>query len=558
MWCALFLGVVACATFVPQQGWNESFGPVVPHDNFPADCSLCHTGSDWHTLRADFKFDHEQRTGVALVGAHTKASCLLCHNDRGPVKQFAAQGCSGCHEDPHQTRLGRNCSDCHNENTWQPREAIALHDRTRFPLVGAHAAVACFRCHAGAQVGNFAGATAECSSCHQADRARTTNPNHTLLGYSQACEQCHVPLGWQPARFDHPGTFPLTNGHAGRACAECHSTPNSFNGQSTACVSCHNDDYATSTTPSHAAAGFSTDCLQCHDTRTFSNSRWSHPSSFALTFGHAGRDCMACHTGQVYAGTPTACNGCHMANYQATQSPNHVAGGYPTDCTGCHNTSAWRGAGQGHPASFPLTNSHSIACNACHTTPGIFTGQSTDCVSCHLTNYQGAQNPNHVAGGYPTDCTGCHNTSSWHGAGIGHPSSFPLTNAHARACTDCHTTPGIYTGQNPACVSCHLPDYQGTTNPPHVSFGMSQTCQDCHGTTVWSNGTFQHNFPITSGAHRNIPCFDCHNNASNRTAFSCIDCHEHRQSSMNSKHSGVNNYAWVSARCYQCHPNGRH
>ena len=87
---------------------------------------------------------------------------------------------------------------------------------------------------------------------------------------------------------------------------------------------------------------------------------------------------------------------------------------------------------------------------------------------------------------------------------------------------------------------------------------MSQQCQDCHGTTVWSNGTFQHTFPITSGEHRNMACFDCHNNASNRVAFSCIDCHEHRQTKMNSEHQGVNNYVWASASCYQCHPNGRH
>lgn len=486
LWCLLFVGVVACATFVPQQGWNASFGPVVPHDNFPADCSLCHTGSDWHTLRADFQFDHEQRTGVALAGAHRTASCLMCHNDRGPVQQFAAQGCSGCHEDPHQTRLGRSCGDCHNESTWQPREAIALHDRTRFPLVGAHAAVACFRCHAGAQVGNFAGATAECSACHQADLARTTNPNHTLLGYSQDCQQCHVPLGWKPARFAHPESFPLTNAHAGRLCVECHTTPNAFQGQSSACASCHTDNYAGTTAPGHAAAGFGTDCAQCHDTRTFRTANWSHPGSFALTFGHAGRDCTACHIGQVYAGTPTTCNGCHMSSYQSAQNPNHVAGGYPTDCQSCHNTAAWRGAGLGHPASFPLTN------------------------------------------------------------------------AHARACTACHTTPGVYTGQNPACVSCHLTTYQNTTNPPHVSFQMSQQCQDCHGTTVWSNGTFQHTFPITSGEHRNMACFDCHNNASNRVAFSCIDCHEHRQTKMNSEHQGVNNYVWASASCYQCHPNGRH
>jgi hypothetical protein len=337
----VLFAVVACAQFVPQHGWDPAFGPVVPHDRFPADCSLCHTGSDWHTLRADFRFDHAQSTGVPLVGAHANAGCLLCHNDRGPVQQFAAIGCAGCHDDPHQTRLGRNCADCHDERTWYPREAIALHDRTRFPLVGPHAAAACFRCHPGAPVANFAGASSQCSHCHANDRARATNPDHVALGYSLDCERCHLPLTWKPARFEH---------------------------------------------------------------------------------------------------TPT----------------------------------------------------------------------------------------------------------------------FPLQNSHRRECSSCHTTPGVFTGLNPACASCHLAAYLGTTNPPHVSFQMSQQCQNCHGTTVWSQGTFVHRFPITSGAHGNLACFDCHNNAGNRIAFSCIDCHEHGQTRANDKHQNVAGYVWATANCYQCHPTGRH
>ena len=85
----MFALAVACATFVPQQGWNPAAGPVVPHDTFPGDCSLCHKGGDWHSLREDFTFDHGARTGTALEGAHKNAGCLLCHNDRGPVQQFS-------------------------------------------------------------------------------------------------------------------------------------------------------------------------------------------------------------------------------------------------------------------------------------------------------------------------------------------------------------------------------------------------------------------------------------------------------------------------------------
>ena len=74
----LALFAVACVVRGPadvrQHRWWSGLGPVLPHDTFPADCSLCHTGEGWHELREDFEFDHEQQTGVALLGAHSSAT----------------------------------------------------------------------------------------------------------------------------------------------------------------------------------------------------------------------------------------------------------------------------------------------------------------------------------------------------------------------------------------------------------------------------------------------------------------------------------------------------
>ena len=66
-------------------------------------------------------------------------------------------------------------------------------------------------------------------------------------------------------------------------------------------------------------------------------------------------------------------------------------------------------------------------------------------------------------------------------------------------------------------------------------------------------------FPIYSGKHQGEwnTCADCHKTATNYSQFSCIDCHEHNQSDMQSKHSDVANYTWTSAACYSCHPKGR-
>lgn len=186
----------------PRHGWWAQLGPVIPHESFPADCRSCHVPENWHTLVSDFEFDHEALTGVALNGAHNQALCLRCHNDRGPVTTFAERGCMGCHEDLHKGTLGSRCDECHTESTWQPVGQIALHDRTRFPLVGVHASVSCRRCHPGAEVGVFLPQDNECISCHASDLARANNPDHLALGFVNRCDSCHKPTFWNDAELD--------------------------------------------------------------------------------------------------------------------------------------------------------------------------------------------------------------------------------------------------------------------------------------------------------------------------------------------------------------------
>ncbi len=166
--CALAYLVVACVANVnytgPVQRWWEDRGPVVRHDSFPADCTLCHIEGSWNRIRSDFKFDHLAETGVALKGAHATAECLRCHNDRGPVQVFAQRGCRGCHEDVHRGQLGEMCNSCHGEDSWRVFDFIAEHNATRMPLTGAHAAAACWSCHPGAQNGEFTRLDPDCAS----------------------------------------------------------------------------------------------------------------------------------------------------------------------------------------------------------------------------------------------------------------------------------------------------------------------------------------------------------------------------------------------------------
>ena len=201
---ALSFLVVACVLDRPGSGelhrWWSGLGPVLPHDTFPGDCKLCHVGKGWNDLTEDFQFDHKKETGVPLNGAHGRAKCLRCHNDRGPVAVFQAKGCAGCHEDYHYGELGRECTSCHGEQTWRPQGQIARHYRTRFPLTGAHASVACHRCHPGSRVGNFLPTNPECLSCHRDEINNANNPPHIPLGYVNNCDRCHMPTFWNQTR----------------------------------------------------------------------------------------------------------------------------------------------------------------------------------------------------------------------------------------------------------------------------------------------------------------------------------------------------------------------
>lgn len=256
----LSLACITCTSFFPRHNWSQKWGPLVPHDTFPGDCGLCHVPERWDTLRVDFEFDHEGETGFALQGAHVRAACLRCHNDRGPVSVFMERGCGGCHPDPHGATLGVDCEKCHVQTTWAPLPLVADHESTRFPLVGLHAVAPCESCHPRSANGFFAGAQVECHFCHQREAA-LASPSHVVNGWIVNCEDCHSPSSWRAPLFDHT-FFPLVGGHAGLTCGQCHPG-DLFVPIPATCFSCHQNDYLNA--PNHVANGFSTDCEDCHN-----------------------------------------------------------------------------------------------------------------------------------------------------------------------------------------------------------------------------------------------------------------------------------------------------
>ncbi len=300
----------ASDTKVRPQEWRESRGPVIPHDKFPSDCTLCHAKGSWHEIRKDFVFDHAKETGTPLNGAHAQAQCLRCHNDRGDVSVFSKRGCAGCHEDIHRGRLGIQCTSCHSENTWNPTGIYAMHSRTRFPLTGIHVGVACFRCHPAAESGQFLGADPRCEACHRNDALQAKSMDHVALGQLTNCQLCHSGVTWSDARFNHAG---ITNG----------------------CVRCHQNEYNATTNPNHAASGFGTNCEACHNTASWRPASFNH--RFPLTGPH-NVGCAQCHTTpgnyKVYD-----CTRCHAHDKPTMDDKHKAVKGYlwvSTACVSCH------------------------------------------------------------------------------------------------------------------------------------------------------------------------------------------------------------------------------
>ncbi|MFQ5845671.1 MAG: hypothetical protein ACE5JG_11860 [Planctomycetota bacterium] len=387
-----------CGTTVatPRQGWNERWGPLVPHKTFPTECKICHVPEGWDVIREDFSFDHEKETGFALEGAHRGAACLRCHNDFGPVQVYVARGCGGCHLDPHEGNLGGECARCHGQENWEPEGLIAEHARTRFPLVGAHAAVACELCHRRGPAGDFRGAPTRCELCHRQALASAVSPNHLANGWVTHCERCHRPTTWRGRGFIH--AFPLTEGHAGLACTRCHVGGN-FGPISADCYSCHQADYQRA--PNHVANNFSRTCQSCHGVETWKGAVFDHP--FPLTGGHAGLACTRCHVGGNFGPISADCYSCHQADYQ--RAPNHVANNFSRTCQNCHTVQTWQGAVFDHP--FPLKGPHQVDCAVCH--PG---GTNTfTCLVCHQHSQTKMDRKHKDVAGYrylSAACVQCH------------------------------------------------------------------------------------------------------------------------------------------------------
>jgi len=527
---------------------------VNPHGPTVGSCQNCHTYTSWKPIRSMPEFSHDQ-TRYPLRGMHQDVPCAKCHTSM--VFKNVSTHCADCHADIHMRQFGGNCEQCHSVKGWQVSTRQIQNHTNRFPLVGAHAMADCADCHKSAAVGQFVGLSTACYSCHAQD-AKKAPIDHS--SFPSTCDSCHSVDNWFGARFDHLAVtgYALTGMHATLECTACHAN-NHFKGTPSACFSCHQKDWTSTSNPPHAQTNFPHDCGVCHSTTDWQSARFDHAAytGYALTGMHATLTCVQCHANNQYTNTPTDCYQCHKQDYTSASNPNHVSGGFPQSCAQCHTTSGWSPASFDHSKTgFPLTGAHvSTPCGQCHVNNN-YTSISPACYSCHSKEFNSAStNPNHVSAGFPQNCAICHNTTSWSSATFGHTAytGYALTGMHATlTCTQCHSKG--YSNTPVACYGCHQADFTSTSSPNHVNAGFPTDCSICHTTAGWSPSSFDHSktsFPLT-GAHLTTACTQCHvNNNYTSLSTSCYGCHSALYNSPSTNPNHVS--AGFPQDCSVCH-----
>ncbi len=360
-------------------------------DAIKQECTHCHTdhkGRDFDIVLLDREIFNHAVTNFELRDAHKSVPCGGCHAQN--VKFRDAPGrCFDCHkaEDPHKGRLGEACDSCHGEALWRRVKAFD-HDKTKFPLLGAHRDVACAACHVGER---YKGIGMACVDCHRIQDVHTGR-------YGAKCESCHEQNKWTTIRFNHDKDtkFPLRGAHAKVKCDTCH-TGDLREKLATTCVSCHRKD-------DRHEAQLGGRCEQCHGEDNWRRiASFDHDiTRFPLIGRHAVATCEECHRSWRFKDAALACASCHR--------DEHHEGRLGTSCARCHNPNGWTLWRFDHDTQthFPLTGAHrGLDCHACHVTKNVTKiALPKDCYACH-------QKDDVHRGALGRTCDRCHVTSSF-------------------------------------------------------------------------------------------------------------------------------------------------
>jgi hypothetical protein len=330
----------------------------VHEGRFGPRCATCHSTDGWRVIRnpSEERAFHD-KTRFPLKGEHLDVDCKACHGpfpgQPAKFKGLEHDDCADCHPDAHEGQLkspgkpkGPDCEKCHSVDGFLPvRFTLAQHQKTRYPLEGAHQTVACSSCHPKAPTLvekvplvirldlkrkkrpelfsfaaiDFSGALDKCDSCH--------GDVHQGQLKDKPCAKCHQNASFTKLSFDHntDSKYPLTGKHAQVGCDKCHAPekkggPVKYRGLDKTCAGCHPDVHV-----SQFVVQGKTDCERCHSTKAFKpveNFKHEPPfTDYLLEGKHATVACEACHKKvEVKAGAPPAqrfkplpreCEACH-------------------------------------------------------------------------------------------------------------------------------------------------------------------------------------------------------------------------------------------------------
>lgn len=395
------------------------------HDNehrgqLAEDCARCHGFEAWSPAPG---FSHDYAR-FALTGKHVSATCDKCHHsvpadaasaskirkkaNAGTYARYAGlefSGCNACHQDPHAGRFGPACGDCHTTEGFAASTVASFdHAKTAFPLEGAHARVACRRCHTSGRMTDPL-KHERCVDCHR-DYHQGRFSQREDRG---ACESCHTVAHFSPSTFDaesHSRTrYPLSGGHLAVPCVACHRMElrkgekiTQFDFADTRCQTCHADAHQGQLDHWVKPKG----CEFCHSTETWHRTSFDHGlARFSLEGRHREILCLACHrVVQAETGQQTLwmkpltmeCAGCHR-DVHAGQFVPQDSGTTSANCGRCHTPQGWRALKFDHKtdARFALDGAHAaLACSQCHRAESAdslavvrFRPLAHECRDCH-------------------------------------------------------------------------------------------------------------------------------------------------------------------------------
>lgn len=444
------------------------------------ECHSDHHGKTFQIIKFDKeKFDHKL-TGYELKGEHAKIECEECHKKEN-IKDTPSQrkvgttylglktDCLSCHKDYHQQTMSKDCASCHGFEKFKPAVGFN-HEKTDYPLKGAHQKVACIECHKveqrnGEKFQVFANVPfAKCTDCHE-------DVHHNKFG--QDCLKCHNVNSFKQAStlktFDHNQTdYPLIGKHQTVDCKACHKISLTAPLKFKKCSDCHKDEHNGQFTTANKLS----DCTDCHTNNGFTPSTYTiekhNLSQYPLAGAHLATPCKDCHQKTnrwEFRNVGKACIDCHTDEHAGYIDEKYYPG---KKCETCHTVNSWQNPTFDHKQThFELLGKHAEeTCRSCHyveSTAGKaeqrFNKLSDECITCHNDIHMGQFEVNQK-----NDCLRCHDNNQWAIENYDHnKTSFPLEGGHIGvACKECHketiNEKGKYIQykfEEVKCLNCH-------------------------------------------------------------------------------------------------------